>query len=174
VASVAAPGAPSTLNVVADNVAEQVSKVAAAITARMALGAAAWDLVRTGICFQVGDAELHEIGWNYTTGRSSAGLNWRRRFVFLCPQFICRAAWQDTPSELMDSVLYLQLLAPDALSSGVAEALSMSLQCFHRELYIPCIAMLGSGRIKSGNPGMFFTGCDGQLFQTITRRSRCC
>jgi len=132
------------LNLVADNVAEQVSRVAAAIAARMALGAAAWQLVHGGICFQVGNAEWHDVGWNFTTGGHSGGFNFRGKFVLLCPQFICRAGWQTTPGGLFDSDLYLQRLESAALSPGVTDALRISLECFRHDLYVPCVAMLGA------------------------------
>jgi hypothetical protein len=52
--------------------------------------------------------------------------------------------WYDVQSELFDSDLYLQHLESLGLPDGVKSALRMSLECFRRQLYVPCIAMLGA------------------------------
>jgi hypothetical protein len=141
---IAAPAAPSKLAIQREDVDDQILQVSRAITAAMAVGAAAWRLVETGICYPLGQGERHVLGWEYETPREKGGLPLGEDFVVLCPQSICRAAWQDARSELFDSDLYLQHLAPAGLSIEVSGALRASLACFRRDLHLPCVAMLGA------------------------------
>jgi hypothetical protein len=146
-----APGAPQVLQLRLEDVQDKAVRVAAFISARLAIGVAAWELVRAGVAFQAGPHAARSLDFNWTTvtpgsGGQSGGSEWRDRFVMLYPEAIWRPVWHDTPSQLLDADLYLRHFTDGDVHLGehVQSALRISLECFRQELYVPCVAMLGA------------------------------
>jgi hypothetical protein len=148
-AGAVSPGTLKELPLYADDLEDQLVRIARHIAARLALCAAAWELVRMGIAFQVGAAQTDDTGWAWTTtgpgrGGHRGGFSWENRFPLLYPEGIWRPAWHGVQSKLFDADLYLQRLQPAQLHVGIEQALRMSLACFRQELLVPCLAMLGA------------------------------
>jgi hypothetical protein len=146
-----APGATATsqsgrrtLTLDADDVEAQIAAIARFLSAQLALCSAACELVREGIFFAAGPPVSRDPGWEHTSRGYSAGMSWSGQFTQLFPSGIQRPRWHQTQSEILDSDLYLQRLQPLALHADVERALRMALECFRRELFVPCVAMLGS------------------------------
>ena len=135
--------APHTLVLDGEDVREQVIAIAKYMSAWMSCGAAAWELVRSGLVFQVGQAASDEMLWPIQSGGHRGGISRPNNLAFF-PEYIFRPAWHTVPSELFDCDLYLQRLNSNPVHPNVAEALRLSLACFQRDLFVPCVAMLGA------------------------------
>lgn len=142
-ARVAVPSVPRKLTPEDDDAQGQISLVAQYLSARLALGAAAWELVHTGLMFQVGPASGEQPSCEWNIGGQSGGINFQG-LDFFYPEAIRRPQWHNTPSELFDADLYLQRLSPGTLHPNIEQALRLSLSCFRNELFVPCVAMLGA------------------------------
>jgi hypothetical protein len=132
------------LSLDADDVDAQVATVARFLSARLAMCSAAWELVREGIFFAAGPPISRDPGWEHTSRGYSGGMSWDGQLTLLFPSGIQRPRWHQAPSEILDSDLYLQRLQPLALHGDVERALRIALECFRRDLFVPCVAMLGS------------------------------
>jgi hypothetical protein len=116
-AHVVAPGAPTKLVLWSEALDLEISQAARAIVARLSVGMAAWELVRSGIAIQVGPTVTDDLRLDWTeTGPHRSGqsgeFRWDRQFVTLYPEKIRRPVWYGSPSDLSDSDLYLQRLVP--------------------------------------------------------------
>jgi hypothetical protein len=143
-AELAAPGALTRPSLQSDDAPKQLELVSNCISERLAIGAAAWELVRAGLMFQCGTQATHVIGWEFTDGGYSGGFSFKERFMMPYPEGIIRPSWHDLASDLFDGDLYLQHFESGHLNRNVAEAVRLSLACFRNELYVPCVAMLGA------------------------------
>jgi len=145
-ARIAAPGAPLVLLVssVDDSVSESIMQIGRHVSAKLAIGAAAWELVLSGEAFVFGVAKREVIGWQWTDGRNSAGFSFGARVIFAYPAVIGRPTWYPRADTVFDADLYLLRLSPLALLPSVAQALREALMCFRHDLYLPCAAMVGA------------------------------
>jgi hypothetical protein len=154
-ANMVSPGARGEVLLDANDIDSQLSAVSKAIVAQLALCAAAWELIHTGVVFVAGTHAGWEAKVGYRTSGGAAGLNIENRFQMVYPEALLLPPWRDAHSELWSADLYLLRLAPNSLHSGVEQALRMSLECFRRDLYVPALAMLGAASegawIEMGN-----------------------
>jgi hypothetical protein len=122
-----------------------VVAIAQYIVAYLATVAAAFELVSSGAVFQVGNGwDSKTLGINeFRDGGHRGGIEWPA-FNVNYPTRLGRPTWLDGPSDLFDADLYLQRLSGAPLHSNIAEALRSALACFRRELYLPCVVMLGA------------------------------
>jgi hypothetical protein len=129
-----------------------IKTIAQYLSAKLAFGIAAWELVYSGMTFQTGGAGATEIGWR--TGDRAGSIRWSdQRFLLFHPGQIQRPSWHAAPSDLFDADLYL--LHVPSLTPQIEQALRLSLDCFRYGLFVPCVAMLGAASegawIEMGN-----------------------
>jgi len=84
-AQLAAPGALKPLPLESEDISAQVARVAAHISARLAFGVAARELIRSDIFFQLGGGDSETIGWEWSL-RGGGGFSFEGRFVALYPR----------------------------------------------------------------------------------------
>lgn len=144
-ASAVAPDAQKPLVVEpgSDPTQDGIAQIARSISARLAVCAAAIELVNHGVAVQAGTLASAETGWSYKWGGQGGGFRWDDLKAFY-PEALLRPAWRECASEIFDADLYISRLRPGTLHRDVERALRVSLECFRRDLYLPCAAMLGA------------------------------
>jgi hypothetical protein len=143
------PDAPNPVRLYEETLDDQLHSVAKFFSARLAIFAAAWEMVQSGIFIAAGAVPIESFTWGWTTAPprgtgSAGGFDWKGQITVVYPELLVRVGWYSGDSDLFDADLYLQRLAPAALHPQIEQALRLSLRCFRRDLYVPSIAMLGA------------------------------
>jgi hypothetical protein len=133
-------GIPRKIDGDAPNIADVLASVARAISVRLALYQAIWELVAVGELIPAGSSSR----WQPTIGYKSLGYGGGLRPKINCayPSVVERLP---LVSELpTDTDIFLQGINCKTLHPGIHEAITQALGCFARGLYMPATAMLAA------------------------------
>jgi len=136
---------PSHLYLMGKTDQEAGEELAKAISWRNAGARALWILQGQGICIPT-DNEIPDQPYyvQYTSGSSHQSSTGSINFGHLLLQTVKYVRWfSDNDTSLSNSDIFLRNVDIESLSEGVGIDLKQSVECFRRELYLPCMVMLG-------------------------------
>jgi hypothetical protein len=124
------------------NAEVQLTQAARALSNVMAAHEAVWELVQAGELLPIGSLGVWRpdgFGWQTPSGGGGITIPGP---TSTAPERIMRAPWRrQSIGALWDADLYARDLPVD-LHPGILEALREAVECFRRDLFLPCLAML--------------------------------
>jgi hypothetical protein len=125
----------------ADDSAEQIAKYAHAFSLRLAFYQAQWELIAAGELFHRGSFDGWEASLHYRLHGYSAGLD-TKGIGCPFPNSVIRPPLTTKPPT--DPDILLRGMDCKSLHDGILEAIEQALLCFRRGLYMPATAMLAA------------------------------
>jgi hypothetical protein len=126
-----------------------LSKVADAISWRMATIEALWSLVHSGLLIAMGDVTTQSatVGWTTVvpgSGGTSAGWQFEDYALPVPSRVRCSPSSLNSPNQfLSEPDLYLHALGVPGMHAEVSGAFCEAVKCFRSELFTAALAMLG-------------------------------
>jgi hypothetical protein len=124
----------------ASNVKEVLDLLARAISVKLALFQAAWELIATAELINAGTVESWRLSVDYKNLQQGGGLKLKDAYSY--PSRIERLPL--VSERTIDTDIFLGGIDSKTLHPGILQAVVQSLGCFRRGLYMPAIAMLAA------------------------------
>jgi hypothetical protein len=131
---------PRMINGDAPNVKDVLDSVARAISVKLALFQAAWELIASGELICDGQTTGWQPAADYKNLGSGGGVRLKDSYTY--PTHIERLPL--VSERTIDTDIFLQGIDCKTLHPGILQAVVQSLGCFRRGLYMPAIAMLAA------------------------------
>jgi len=124
----------------AANIKDVLDSVARAISLKLALIQAAWELVASGDFIPATTTSSWQPSANYRSGAYGGGIRLPKSYNY--PTRLDRLPLETGRG--FDPDIFLQGVDCNSLHPGILEAIAQSLNCFRRGLYMPATAMLAA------------------------------